>query len=71
MVNVYGLELETRLRQQRAERLAAVDRLSDTDRAVRRQPHARMKWQAGELLLRLGHWLQGEAGSPTSDLAWQ
>jgi len=30
-----------------------------------------MKWQAGELLLRMGRWMQGEAGSSTSDLAWQ
>jgi hypothetical protein len=71
MVNVYGLELETRMRQQQAERLAAADRLSKSDWGTRGQAQAGMKWQAGELLLRLGRWMQGEAGSSTSDLAWQ
>jgi hypothetical protein len=70
MVNLYGLELDTRLRMERSRAQAETDRMLRIERSGG-QPRwgAARRW-VGDLLVRLGHWFLRSADPSGAKVAW-
>ncbi|MCJ7511446.1 MAG: hypothetical protein MUO23_00585 [Anaerolineales bacterium] len=73
MVNLYGLELEAQLRLERSRALARTARQLGEARLSKPARSGGLKWRMGEVLVRLGRWLQGNPDPrwSRSELAWK